>query len=60
VNRVRAVFSDARPRRHVDEEGRQVHFDGKVAAALMERAVKLIVRPPAIEKVNVLAAKLPD
>jgi len=44
----------------VDEEGRQVHFDGKAAAALMERAAELSVKPPAIEKVNVLAAKLPD
>ena len=32
---------------------------GKVAAALMAKAPDLLARPPAIEKVDVLAAKLP-
>ena len=42
-----------------DEAGRQAHLAGKVAEALMERASELLSQPPAIEKVDVLAAKLP-
>lgn len=42
-----------------DDEGRQAHLAGKVAAALMEKASELFAQPPAIEKVDVLAAKLP-
>jgi len=42
-----------------DEAGRQAHLSGKVAAALMARAGDLFSKPPAIEKVEVLAAKLP-
>ena|GEM_PF-4368971 len=42
-----------------DEAGRQAHLSGRVAAALMAKAVDLFSRPPAIEKVDVLAAKLP-
>lgn len=42
-----------------DEDGRQAHLAGKVAAALMEKASELLAQPPAIEKVDVLAAKLP-
>jgi quinol monooxygenase YgiN len=42
-----------------DESGRQAHLSGKVAAALMEKAPELLAHPPAIEKVDVLAAKLP-
>ncbi|HWR89505.1 MAG TPA: antibiotic biosynthesis monooxygenase [Dissulfurispiraceae bacterium] len=42
-----------------DESGRQAHLTGKVAAALMARADELFSQPPAIEKVDVLAAKLP-
>jgi quinol monooxygenase YgiN len=42
-----------------DEAGRQAHLSGKVAAALMARAGDLFSRPPLIEKVDVLAAKLP-
>lgn len=43
-----------------DEAGRQAHLSGKVAAALMEKAGELFSKPPSIEKVDVLAAKLPD
>jgi quinol monooxygenase YgiN len=43
-----------------NEEGRQAHLDGKVAAALMEKAAELFAKPPAIERVDVLAAKLPN
>ncbi len=42
-----------------DESGRQAHLSGKVAAALMEKASDLFAEAPTIEKVDVLAAKLP-
>ena len=42
-----------------DEAGRQAHLSGKVAAALMAKAPELFAKPPAIEKVDILAAKLP-
>jgi quinol monooxygenase YgiN len=42
-----------------DEAGRQAHLSGKVAAALMAKASDLFSQPPSIEKVDVLAAKLP-
>ena len=42
-----------------DEAGRQAHLSGKVAAALMAKASELLAKPPLIEKVDVLAAKLP-
>lgn len=42
-----------------DEAGRNAHLSGKVAAALMAQAGDLFSSPPAIEKVDVLAAKLP-
>jgi len=41
------------------EAGRRAHLDGKVAAALMEKASDLLAQPPDIKKVDVLAAKLP-
>jgi len=43
-----------------DEAGRQAHLSGRVAAALMAKAPDLLARPPSIEKVDVLAAKLPQ
>lgn len=42
-----------------DEADRQAHLSGKVAAALMAKAAELFAKPPSIEKVDVLAAKLP-
>jgi quinol monooxygenase YgiN len=42
-----------------DESGRQAHLSGRVAAALMAKASDLFAQPPVIEKVDVLAAKLP-
>jgi quinol monooxygenase YgiN len=42
-----------------DENGRQAHLLGKVAAALMARASELFVTAPTIEKIDVVAAKLP-
>ena len=41
------------------EDGRQAHLSGQVAAALMARASELFASPPSIEKLDVLAAKLP-
>ena len=42
-----------------DDSGRQAHLNGRVAAALMAKASELLAQPPTIEKVDVLAAKLP-
>lgn len=41
-----------------DAAGRQAHLDGPVAAALLERANELLATSPAIEHVDVIAAKL--
>jgi quinol monooxygenase YgiN len=41
-----------------DEPGRQAHLSGQVAAALMAKASELFIKPPVIEKVDVIAAKL--
>jgi quinol monooxygenase YgiN len=43
-----------------DEEGRQAHLTGEVAKALMAKAADLLAEPPSIEKVEVLAAKMPE
>ena len=42
-----------------DEEGRQAHLNGRVAAALMAKASELFSKPPTIQKVDLLASKLP-
>jgi len=42
-----------------DDEGRQAHLSGRVAQALKTKAADLFAKPPAIEKIDVLAAKLP-
>jgi len=49
-----AIF-DAFP----DDAGRQAHLSGRVAAALMAKAPDLLAKAPSIEKVDVLAVKLP-
>lgn len=49
-----AIF-DAFP----NDAGRQAHLSGKVAAALMAKAPELFSQPPSIEKIDVLASKLP-
>jgi len=41
-----------------DDAGRQAHLSGRVAAALMAKAPELLAKPPQIEKIDVLAAKL--
>ncbi len=43
-----------------DEKGRDAHLSGRVAAALMDKAGELLAKPPVIEKVDVLASKLPE
>jgi quinol monooxygenase YgiN len=43
-----------------DETGRQAHLSGRVAAALKEKASDLLSNPPVIDKVDILAAKLPQ
>lgn len=43
-----------------DESGRQVHLSGRVAAALKEKVSDLLSQPPVIEKLDILAAKLPQ
>jgi quinol monooxygenase YgiN len=43
-----------------DEKGRDAHLSGRVAKALMEKAPDLLAKPPIIEKIDVLAAKLPE
>jgi quinol monooxygenase YgiN len=40
-----------------DEDGRQAHLEGDIAAELMERADELFVEEPQIEEIEVLAAK---
>ncbi|HYB52358.1 MAG TPA: antibiotic biosynthesis monooxygenase [Thermoanaerobaculia bacterium] len=42
-----------------DDSGRQAHLSGRVAAALMAKAPELLARTPVIERVDVLASKLP-
>jgi len=42
-----------------DDAGRGAHVSGLAAAALFERAGELFVSAPAVEPVDVLAAKLP-
>ena len=42
-----------------NDAGRQAPLSGRVAAALMAKAPDLLAKPPVIEKVDVLAAKLP-
>jgi quinol monooxygenase YgiN len=42
-----------------DDAGRQAHMVGRVADALMAQASDLLAQPPNIERVDVLASKLP-
>ena len=43
-----------------DEYGRAAHLGGKVAAALMQNAADLLIQFPSIQKLDVLASKLPE
>ncbi len=42
-----------------DEAGRQAHLDGPIAKALMAQAPTLLAAPPAIERCDIIGAKLP-
>ena len=42
-----------------DEAGRAAHLNGPIAAALMANAATLLSEAPRIERVDLLAAKLP-
>ncbi len=42
-----------------DDAGRQAHLSGRVAMALKEKASDLFSHPPMIEKVDIIASKLP-
>src|SRR5437660_3942544 len=42
-----------------DDSGRDAHLNGKVAQALMEKAAELLAKSPSIEKIDVIASKLP-
>ena len=42
-----------------DDAGRDAHLTGKVAEALKARAEELFRMPPQIERIEVIAAKLP-
>lgn len=43
-----------------NDAGRSAHLSGQLAAALMAKAGDLLVQPPLIEKIDILAAKLPN
>jgi quinol monooxygenase YgiN len=43
-----------------NEQGRQAHLGGRLAEALMSKASDLLARPPAIEKIDVIASKLTE
>ncbi len=40
-----------------DEEGRDAHFNGKIAEALMAKSDELLAESPRIEKIDLLAVK---
>jgi quinol monooxygenase YgiN len=42
-----------------DESGRQAHLNGPIAKALMAQAPDLFSKPPVIERIDVIGAKLP-
>ena len=43
-----------------DEAGREAHLNGQIAAALMKKAPELLAQGPKIEKIDVVASKLPE
>lgn len=43
-----------------DQNGRQAHLNGEIAKALFAKADELLAQPPAIEMVDILAAKEPQ
>jgi quinol monooxygenase YgiN len=43
-----------------DERGRGAHLNGAIAKALMAQAPELLAEPPAIDRIDVLGAKVPQ
>ncbi len=43
-----------------DEDGREAHLAGKVAETLFAKASELFAAEPSIQKIDVLASKLPE
>ena len=43
-----------------NEAGRQEHLSGKITAILMQKSSELFSSPPTIEKIDIIAAKLPE
>lgn len=43
-----------------DSKGREAHLVGDVAKALKEKAADLFSKPPTIERIDILAAKMPE
>ncbi len=43
-----------------DSKEREAHLVGEVAKALTEKAPELFSKPPTIERIDILAAKLPE
>jgi len=43
-----------------DNKGREAHLSGELGKALKQRTPELFTQPPIIEKVDVLAAKMPE
>lgn len=42
-----------------NEAGRAAHMSGRVAEALIAKAPDLLARPPSIDRIDILASKLP-
>lgn len=42
-----------------DETARKSHLDGKVMELIVNRAADLLAKPPAIDRIDILAAKVP-
>lgn len=42
-----------------DNKGRETHLNGEVAKALKEKASELFSKPPTIERIDILEAKMP-
>jgi quinol monooxygenase YgiN len=42
-----------------DEEGRNAHLTGEIAKALFAKAEELFAKPPQVEMLQILAAKVP-
>jgi len=42
-----------------NEAGRAAHMSGRVAEALIAKAPDLLAKPPSIDRIDVLASKLP-